>query len=180
MTKATRLNEVQLILLTTAASRENGSLLPPPATLGDVPIRISKAVTALICRGLAHEVDIEHEPDAWRTEGDRKIGVAITDPGREAIGIELAPEEATNANVENVEPLALPPEPVPRDKAQTKAALVLAMLEREGGATLDELTSATSWLPHTTRAALTGLRKKGHDIDQRKRGDVTCYHLAQA
>nr|MBA4769903.1 DUF3489 domain-containing protein [Sphingobium sp.] len=54
------------------------------------------------------------------------------------------------------------------------------MLEREGGATLDELTSATSWLPHTTRAALTGLRKKGHDIDRRKRGDVTCYHLAQA
>ncbi|MFD1104046.1 DUF3489 domain-containing protein [Sphingobium olei] len=74
----------------------------------------------------------------------------------------------------------LPPKPAPRDKAQTKAALVLAMLEREGGATLDELTSATSWLPHTTRAALTGLRKKGHDIDRRKRGDVTCYHLAQA
>lgn len=51
------------------------------------------------------------------------------------------------------------------------------MLRRESGATLDELTGATSWLPHTTRAALTGLRKKGHAIDKRKRGEVTCYHL---
>jgi hypothetical protein len=55
--------------------------------------------------------------------------------------------------------------------------MVLEMLRRASGATLDELTSATSWLPHTTRAALTGLRKKGHTIEKRKRGEVTCYHL---
>lgn len=61
--------------------------------------------------------------------------------------------------------------------AHTKTALVVEMLRRESGATLDELTGATSWLPHTTRAALTGLRKKGHAIDKRKRGAVTCYHL---
>lgn len=108
MTKAIRLNDVQLILLTTAARRENGSLLPPPETLGDVPIRISKAVTALIRRGLAHEVDVEQAPDVWRTEGERKIGVAITDAGREAIGIEPAPEAVTNSSVENVEPSPLP------------------------------------------------------------------------
>ena len=58
-----------------------------------------------------------------------------------------------------------------------QTALVVEMLRRESGATLDELTGATSWLPHTTRAALTGLRTKGHDIDRRKRGAVTCYHL---
>jgi hypothetical protein len=27
------------------------------------------------------------------------------------------------------------------------------------------------WLPHTTRAALTGLRKRGFEIDRRKRKD---------
>ena len=33
-------------------------------------------------------------------------------------------------------------------------------------------------LPHTTRAALTGLRKKGHAVDKFKRDDVTCYRIA--
>lgn len=36
---------------------------------------------------------------------------------------------------------------------------VIALLSREQGATLAELIEATGWLPHTTRAALTGLRK---------------------
>ena len=41
---------------------------------------------------------------------------------------------------------------------RTKQARVIALLERETGATLAKLVAATSWLPHTTRAALTGLR----------------------
>jgi len=32
------------------------------------------------------------------------------------------------------------------------------------GATLAELVAATGWLPHTTRAALTGLRKRGYAV----------------
>jgi hypothetical protein len=51
------------------------------------------------------------------------------------------------------------------------------MLQRESGVALQGLASATSWLPHTTRAALTGLRKKGYAIEKRKRGEVSCYHL---
>ena len=55
--------------------------------------------------------------------------------------------------------------------------MVIDLLRRDSGATLDELTGATSWLPHTTRAALTGLRKRGYAIEKRKRGEVSCYHL---
>jgi DNA-binding IclR family transcriptional regulator len=62
-------------------------------------------------------------------------------------------------------------------KTPTKSALVLALLQREQGATLAELVEATDWQPHTTRAMLTGLRRKGHMIERRKRHDVTCYHL---
>jgi hypothetical protein len=29
---------------------------------------------------------------------------------------------------------------------------------------LDELIAATGWLPHTARAALTGLRHRGYDV----------------
>ena len=65
-------------------------------------------------------------------------------------------------------------------KAPTKSATVLACLQREQGATLAELVAATGWLPHTTRAVLTGLRKKGHAIERRQRDEVSCYHLPVA
>lgn len=65
-------------------------------------------------------------------------------------------------------------------KAPTKSARVLTLLQREVGATLQELVEATGWKAHTTRAALTGLRQKGHAIERRKRGDLTCYHLPNA
>ena len=62
----------------------------------------------------------------------------------------------------------------------SKIAAVIALLERKQGATLAEMVEATGWLPHTTRAALTGLKKKGHTISKDKRGDVTCYRIAKA
>jgi hypothetical protein len=70
--------------------------------------------------------------------------------------------------------------PVTTMAPPTKSATVLAHLRREQGATLAELVAATGWQPHTTRAMLTGLRKKGHAIERRKRGDVSCYHLPMA
>jgi len=57
----------------------------------------------------------------------------------------------------------------------SKSATVLALLARGEGASLDELVAATGWLPHTTRAALTGLGKKGHAIVREKREGVTRY-----
>jgi DNA-binding IclR family transcriptional regulator len=62
----------------------------------------------------------------------------------------------------------------------TKASLLLNLLRRENGATLAELVDATGWLPHTTRAALTGLRKKGHVLDKSTRDNVTCYRIEAA
>lgn len=197
MNSLVRLTDIQLILLATAARRDNGSLLPPPETLGEGPARVRKAVESLIRRGLAQEVAIKKSADAWRTEGRRAIGVVITDAGRAAIGVEADEPEVeklgeanapagdlatTAAEINTPEPerptTGDPAPTIAAPAAHTKAALVLEMLRRTSGATLDELSSATSWLPHTTRAALTGLRKKGHPIDKRKRGEVACYHLA--
>ena len=63
----------------------------------------------------------------------------------------------------------------------TKQARVIALLERDTGATLDELIAATGWLPHTTRAALTGLRHKGFALDTSKRQDgTTVYRISSA
>jgi DNA-binding MarR family transcriptional regulator len=55
---------------------------------------------------------------------------------------------------------------------------VLALLQRPDGASLSELVEATSWLPHTTRAALTGLKKKGHVLTSAKVDDVRRYSVS--
>lgn len=62
----------------------------------------------------------------------------------------------------------------------TKSSLLLDLLRREDGATLAELVDATGWLPHTTRAALTGLRKKGHVLAKSTRDNATCYRIEAA
>ena len=63
-------------------------------------------------------------------------------------------------------------------KPLSKIGMVADLLRRKGGATLAELIAATGWLPHTTRAALTGLRKKGHGIERSSRGGVTSYSIS--
>lgn len=62
--------------------------------------------------------------------------------------------------------------------ALTKSATVQKMLSRAKGATLPEITAATSWQPHSARAFLTGLRKKGTAIlrEARPNGD-TCWRI---
>jgi hypothetical protein len=65
-------------------------------------------------------------------------------------------------------------------RAGSKQALLIEMLAREGGASMDELTAATGWLPHTTRAAVTGLRKKGHVITRAKRADGASVYRIEA
>lgn len=53
-------------------------------------------------------------------------------------------------------------------KRPTKQDLVLGLMRAEGGASLPAIVEVTGWLPHTARAALTGLRKKGHAIEKSK------------
>ena len=49
-------------------------------------------------------------------------------------------------------------------RAGTKLDRIVDILSREAGATIDDLIGATGWLPHTARAALTGLRKRGYEV----------------
>lgn len=65
-------------------------------------------------------------------------------------------------------------------KTPSKSQLVFDLLRRKEGATLDELVAATGWLPHSARAALTGLRKKGHVITRTKEDGVSRYTASEA
>ena len=164
-TMTIKLNDLQLILLSTASNREDGNLLPAPESVTADPDRLKAVIASLVRRKLAMK------------SNDR---VSITDTGRAAIGAdEVAPEQAdsaTDIKDGNAEPLAGPAAPPAR--AGTKAALLMDLLSRKGGATLDDLTRATAWLPHTVRAALSGLRKKGHAIASEKINGVRAWRIA--
>jgi len=79
--------------------------------------------------------------------------------------------------------MAREPKPEEANKArstqESKTSLVLCMLHRPEGVTIAQLVVATGWLPHTTRAALTGLKKKGHTvISEKVEGQNRVYRLA--
>lgn len=100
----------------------------------------------------------------------------ITAAGRAAIGAGQDDEEENRASDEPQG--KAPPVSKPSSRPVSKIGTVLSLLQRKEGATLDEMVAATGWLPHTTRAALTGLRKKGHAVAKDKRDDTTCYRIA--
>ncbi len=63
----------------------------------------------------------------------------------------------------------------------TKIDAVIRLLSRASGATIAQIQKTTDWQPHSVRAALTGLRKKGHDVQRDKNAKgVTVYRITKA
>lgn len=61
----------------------------------------------------------------------------------------------------------------------TKHSQVIDLLIREGGATLEEMSTKVGWLPHSTRAFMTGVKKKGYLIDSEKVEGVRRYRITK-
>ena len=62
----------------------------------------------------------------------------------------------------------------------SKSETVKKLLARKMGATADELGAAAGWQPHSVRAYLSGLRKKGATIVREDRRDGSkAYRLAK-
>jgi hypothetical protein len=160
--------DTQAILLAHAARRPSCSLYPLPETLSN-PAGASRSIAALVSRCWAEERETTEASATIRHDGDLRYGMFITAAGLAAIGVPADERADTVAQHAAATPART-----------TKAATVLALLGRDQGATLADLIKATGWLPHTTRAALTGLRKKGHTLDKSKREGTTCYRLVAA
>jgi hypothetical protein len=189
----TRLSDVQLVLLSTAVNRPDGSLLPPPVTFGSaLSARIRKAIATLLRRGLAEERKTAHGDQIWREDDDPRFGLFLTDAGRVVLAAEDGSVGTDGSTADSVPPVAAvttpddkadassaAPEPVVEDgRADSKIAKVIALLERPEGATLLELVDATDWLPHTIRAAMTGLRQKGYAIERSSsRDNITFWYI---
>jgi len=55
-----------------------------------------------------------------------------------------------------------------RPRASTKRAVLMGMLERPGGASVAEIGQRLGWLPHSVRAAITGLRHADREVTRSK------------
>ena len=102
----TRLSDTQAVILSAAARRADGNVLPLPASLRGGAA--TKVVGALLSRGLIREriTDGLRKADAvmntvWRNEPDgRGVLLLVTSAGLEAIGIEPSPDRADKVAVE--------------------------------------------------------------------------------
>ena len=66
-----------------------------------------------------------------------------------------------------------------RPPASTKRAVLIGMLERAEGASITEIGQRLGWLPHTVRAAITGLRHAGREVTRGKdQSGQSVYRLA--
>ncbi|MEG3154475.1 DUF3489 domain-containing protein [Sphingomonas sp. RB1R13] len=184
---------MQFALLVAANQRDEGSLFPPTQDVENQTARFHKSISGLIKLNLATEIEVTDAAQAWRVADDRHIGVIIADAGRTVVA--GADKTAEFLPVKSVAVLGDPARAAPQfepDRVQsvvaatpnicpgTKQFLVVDLMRSNAGASLDQLSSATGWLPHTTRAALTGLRKRGFSIATEKAEGVTLYRIASA
>ena len=185
----TRLSDTQLVILSAAAQRDDGAVLPLPDTLKLKGGAVAKVLGSLKTKGL-----IDH---LGTPRGDDPPPLRITRAGLEAIGVEPeddAPEGATPADAgatsadAAVQAIDAAPATAadsaatpaqtgkkaqrkarvtkaaaagkPTPRAGTKQAQLIDMLKRPEGATVEQIAAATGWQHHTIRGAISGALKK--------------------
>src|SRR5215203_5668762 len=179
-----KLNDTQLVILSSASQREDGFAVLPE---GLRAASVKAAVIRLSELGFLKQVRVKRDQPHWLTDEEgRRIGLKITTAGSAAIGVgddgkgeeEPAPEPKRRAKK------AAEPGEAQRETAScggSKRAQIIALMQGVTGATLNDMVEATGWLPHTTRAALTGLRHKGYAIARGKNAKAeTVYRIDAA
>ncbi|WP_375461432.1 DUF3489 domain-containing protein [uncultured Enterovirga sp.] len=153
------LSKTEAKILTEATGREGG-LLQLPESMKDVTRQrlLGKLETAglIVAAG---------------PQGDDPV---LTPAGYRAVGQKPPRGKRKAETIAGAEPVA-----VVSTRPGTKQELIVSLLGRPEGASLDELIAATGWLPHTTRAALSRLRSAGRELVKSPREDGrTAYSIA--
>ena len=189
----TKLNDTQLIVLAAALARDDGYAVIPGTMK---PGAVTKAGAGLVARKLMREIRAKPGMPVWYEDNEgRGLSLVITAAGRKAIGVvesaaaQAAPEPAPVA-LKTAETIKSGQKTLMADgepkatiafREGSKSALLVKMLSAKNGVTLGALEDATGWLPHTTRAALTGLRKRGYAISRDRRpGENATYRIAMS
>ena len=193
MNSLAKLSDTQFAILSEASQRKDRRLIAPK-TLKAAAAR--KVAAKLLTAGLVREIKAKAGMEAWRRDDEtgQAYSLKLTDAGLKAIaaderGSQSIPSTAVPQNTNESPPKAksapniaatrnittAPTSSTPRQG--TKIARVVELLQRDQGAKLDELIEATGWLPHTARAALTGLRHRGYEVrlERGENGRVSSY-----
>ena len=171
-----KLTEAQLVMMSAAAQRKDRCLSAPATIKGGALGKVSGKLAKL---GLAREIGAKPGAPIWRRDdAGQGYALKLTAAGLKAIAVDAGPQDAiepSDAPQPQAKTGANPDEgghparvAAPRDG--TKLALVIEHLQRADDATIIDLTQATGWLPHTMRAALTGLRKRGYAVIRERIG----------
>jgi hypothetical protein len=198
MNASPKLTDTQLGILAAASQREDHCLIAPKNLKGGAA---QKVAAKLLAARLAREIGARGGMPVWRRdeEAGQAYSLKLTAAGLKAIAMDegashrlarsgalpTASEPSLKAKkgadkTPNASATAAPTSSAPR--VGTKIAHVIELLQRDQGAKLDELTAATGWLPHTARAALTGLRHRGYEVrlERGEKGRASVYRALSA
>ncbi len=171
-----KLTDAQLVMMRAAAQRKDRCLLAPTRIRGAALSKVSAKLAKL---GLVREIEAKPGAPIWRRDdAGQGYALKLTAAGLKAIAVDEGSADAiehSEAPQPQTKTRASPDEgglpgrvAIPREGS--KPARVIDLLQRSDGATILNLTEATGWLPHTTRAALTGLRKRGYAVIRERIG----------
>lgn len=135
----TKLTDTEQVILT-AVARNNGTV-PTRERSGSKadPRAYGAAIASLVNKGILELCGNASEGD-YAKDGQKLV---LTKP-------EAQTEEPTTAEAPKERKV----------RAGTKQALLIEMLKRPSGATIDEIVTATAWRSHTARGAMAGALKK--------------------
>lgn len=154
----TKLTETQTIILSAGAQRSENIALPLPKGLAGAAAKM--AVSKMIEHGWLQEVDanLRRNEPLWRETGDgHGTTLIVTEAGLLAIGIEpMVVKTVVDIREHAVKVAATKP---PTQRAGTKQAMLIGMLQRPEGASIAEIVEATGWMGHSARGAISGKLK---------------------
>jgi hypothetical protein len=184
MRKHKPLSVAQLLVLRTAAQRPDRMVLPLPTDLQARGASQTRLLNALLKAALVEELPASNEALNWcKDVSGALLALRNTATGLAERGCPepLLPEPDSAVPSEPCA-AAEPGTRLPLTPAHPRGKLgeVLTAISTEPGAALAELSSSTGWLPHTTRAALTGLRKRGFPVSLIERDGRKAYQLNTA
>jgi hypothetical protein len=151
----TKLTETQTIILSAGAQRTEKIALPLPKGLAGAAAKM--AVSRMIEHGWLQGVDanLRRNEPLWRETGDgHGTTLVVTEAGLLAIGIEPVVVKTRVASRGGAH--AEPEVKHPTLRTGTKQALLISMLQRPQGVSMQEIVAATGWQAHSARGAMSG------------------------